>query len=55
MTWKYGLVKHKEVFKVAEIYDDGCYAILDTNDWYFETHNEAIKVLRTILLDVEGK
>ena len=54
-TWKYGLIKYEDGFKVAEIYQDGCYALLDTNDWYFETKDEFINVIKTMLKDIEDE
>ena len=54
-TWKYGLIKYEDGFKVAEIYQDGFYALLDTNDWYFETKDEFINVIKTMLKDIEDE
>lgn len=53
MTWKYDLQKQDDGFIVVERFEDGCYAELSKNDWYFETKEEAVKVLSTILEDLK--
>lgn len=53
MTWKYGFKKSDHGWKIAEIYADGCYALLDTDDWRFEEKEDAIESLKQILADLE--
>lgn len=55
MTWKYGLVKSDEGVKVAEIYSNGGYAMLDKNDWWFDDKSDAIATLEQIISDLKDK
>lgn len=55
MSWKYGLVKSDEGVKVAELYPNGEYALLDVGDWWFEDKSYAIATLEQIVADLKDE